>query len=57
MRLLFVEKTTSARPNAAGERPGARKLNAPANLDFESGDPGMKPADWIGSSGDQWSEL
>ena len=49
--LLFVEKTTSARPNATGERPKAQKLAAPANLDFESGDPGMKPADWIVSSG------
>src|SRR5262249_2419702 len=48
--LLFVEKTTSARPNAAGERPRAQKLAAPANLDFESGDPGMKPTDWMVSS-------
>ena len=49
--LLFVERTTSARPNPAGERPGVQKLAAPANLDFESGDLGMKPADWMGSSG------
>jgi hypothetical protein len=48
---LFVETTTSARPNPAGERPGARKLTAPANLGFETGDPGRKPADWIDSSG------
>ncbi len=49
--LLFIERTTSARPNAAGERPQVQKLAAPANLDFEGSDPGMKPADWIGSSG------
>jgi erythromycin esterase len=49
--LLFVEKTTTARANRAGERPKAQKLPAPANLDFESGDPGMTPADWIGPSG------
>jgi erythromycin esterase len=49
--LLFVEKTTSARPNATGERPRAQRLAAPANLDFESGDPGTTPADWMGVSG------
>ena len=49
--LLFVEKTTSARPNAAGGRPKVQKLAAPANLGFESGDPGTKPTDWTGSSG------
>jgi erythromycin esterase len=49
--LLFVEKTTSARPNAAGERPRAQKLAAPANMDFEGGDPGVKPPDWIVSPG------
>jgi erythromycin esterase len=49
--LLFVEKTTSARPNVAGERPRAQKLAAPANLDFESGHPGTTPADWMAPSG------
>ena len=32
--LLVVETTTSPRSNAAGERPGSRKLDAPSNLDF-----------------------
>ena len=38
----LCRETTSARPNPAGERPAVRKLAAPANLDFESGDPGKE---------------
>ena len=49
--LLFVEKTTSARPNPAGERPRAQKLAAPANLDFESGDWGRSRRTGWASSG------
>jgi erythromycin esterase len=49
--LLFVEKTTSARPNTAGERPRPQKLGAPTNLDFEAGDLGKTPADWRGTIG------
>jgi erythromycin esterase len=49
--LLFVEQTTSARPNAVGERLRAQKLAAPTNLGFKSADSGMRPADWMASSG------
>jgi erythromycin esterase len=49
--LLFVERTTSARPNRAGERPRVQKLPAPANLDFETGELRMKPQDWVGPTG------
>jgi erythromycin esterase len=49
--LLFVERTTSARPNPAGERPRVHRLATPANLDFESGELGMKPQDWAGPTG------
>ena len=46
--LLFVETTTTARPNnkpVAAAPP--QKLAAPANLDFEEGEPGKPPANWM----------
>jgi erythromycin esterase len=45
--LLFVEKTTAARLNKGGQRPGAPILSAPTNLDFESSEPGKAPAYWL----------
>jgi len=45
--LLFVEKTTSARPLERGQRPAPQILDAPANLDFESDEQGKPPADWV----------
>ena len=45
--LLFVEKTTAARLNEGGQRPGAPILSAPNNLDFESSEPGKPPAYWL----------
>jgi erythromycin esterase len=45
--ILFVEKTTAARPIAKSDSPGSRpKLSAPANTDFENGKVGEPPADW-----------
>lgn len=44
--LFFVEKTTSARPVEGGQRPPMRRLTAPTNLDFESGEVGILPVDW-----------
>ena len=45
--ILFVEKTTAARPLAKSDSPGSRpKLPAPANTDFENGKVGEPPADW-----------
>ena len=45
--LLFVEKTTSARSNEGGKRPATQKLASPTNLDFDSGEPGKPPLDWV----------
>ncbi len=45
--LLFVEKTSAARALASGRRPPYPKLATAANLDFESGEVGGVPADWI----------
>ena len=45
--LLFVEKTTAARLNEGGQRTGAPILATPSNLDFENGEPGKPPADWL----------
>jgi erythromycin esterase len=44
--LLFVEKTTAARPVVKDQRLPSQKLDAPANLDFESGETGKIPAEW-----------
>ena len=45
--ILFVEKTTAARPLAKSENPESRpKLSTPANADFENGKVGEPPADW-----------
>jgi erythromycin esterase len=45
--ILFVEKTTAARPLAKSDNPASRpKLPAPANTDFENGKVGDPPADW-----------
>jgi erythromycin esterase len=45
--ILFVEKTTSARPLAKSGYTGPQlKLSAPANTDFENGKVGEPPADW-----------
>jgi erythromycin esterase len=49
--ILFVEKTTAARPLAKSENPASRpKLPAPANTDFENGKVGEPPADWYFST-------
>lgn len=47
--LLFVEKTTPARPVDKDSRGPAPKLSAPANTDFEEGEIGKLPADWRAS--------
>jgi len=44
--LLFIESTTSARPNPGGRRVGRSLLDTPANLDFEDGVPGAPPKGW-----------
>jgi erythromycin esterase len=45
--ILFVDKTTAARPIAKSDSPASRpKLSAPANTDFENGKVGEPPADW-----------
>jgi erythromycin esterase len=45
--ILFVEKTTAARPLAKSDNSGpSQKLFAPANMDFENGNFGEPPADW-----------
>jgi len=44
--LLFVDKTTAARPNPGGTRTGRRYLTSPENLDFETGEPGPIPEKW-----------
>jgi erythromycin esterase len=45
--LLFVERTTAARPVSKDDGPGAQqKLSAPSNTDFEIGEVGKAPADW-----------
>lgn len=49
--VLFVETTASARPAEGGGRPGSKRLTAPANLDFEIGDVGKPPVDWIVPAG------
>jgi hypothetical protein len=45
--LFFVENTTASRLNNGGQRPAAPILSSPANLDFENGEPGKPPADWL----------
>ncbi|HYO46562.1 MAG TPA: erythromycin esterase family protein, partial [Gemmatimonadota bacterium] len=45
--LLFVESTTSARPNPGGRRVSRALLGAPVNLDFEDGELGEPPAGWF----------
>jgi erythromycin esterase len=46
--LLFVEKTSAARPNNKADSGGATlKLAAPANLDFEEGEAGKAPTGWL----------
>jgi erythromycin esterase len=45
--LLFVESTTSARPNPGGRRVGRALLGAPVNLDFEDSELGEPPAGWF----------
>jgi len=45
--LLFVEKTTATRLNEGGQRPVAPILATPSNLDFENGESGKPPADWL----------
>ena len=49
--LLFVEKTTAARPVDKTNSPGGPppKLSAPANTDFEEGEIGKVPTDWRSS--------
>jgi len=42
--LLFVEKTTAARPLCSREP--AQKLTAPSNTDFEQSEAGQPPAGW-----------
>jgi erythromycin esterase len=45
--LLFVEKTTAARPVVKSDSQGLwPKLPAPTNIDFESSEVGEPPADW-----------
>ncbi len=44
--LLFVERTTAARPLEGSRRRAEPVLAAPANLDFESGEPGKLPSSW-----------
>ena len=45
--LLFVEKTTAARPVSKDDGPGLQqKLSAPSNTDFESGEINKPPTDW-----------
>ncbi|MFQ6078797.1 MAG: erythromycin esterase family protein, partial [Thermodesulfobacteriota bacterium] len=48
--LLFVETTTAARDNPWVMTPPVQLLAAPANLDFEEGEPGKPPADWLAFS-------
>ncbi|HEY7543541.1 MAG TPA: erythromycin esterase family protein, partial [Blastocatellia bacterium] len=46
--LLFIEKTSSARPNDRGDaRQAAMKLDAPTNLDFEEVESGKSPTGWL----------
>jgi erythromycin esterase len=46
--LLFVEKTSAARPNNKRDaRDDMVKLAAPTNLDFEEGEVGKIPAGWM----------
>jgi len=48
--LLFVEKTTAAKPVDPLDSPGpSPKLSAPANTDFEEGEAGKLPSDWRAS--------
>ena len=44
--LLFVEKTTAARPVNKDDRGPQQRLSAPSNTDFEKGETGKPPADW-----------
>lgn len=45
--LLFVDRTTAARPVSKDDGPGQQqKLSAPANTDFEIGEFGKPPTDW-----------
>ncbi len=45
--MFFVEKTTAARLNKGGQRPGVQKLQIPSNLDFENSELGKSPVDWM----------
>ena len=45
--LFFVEKTTAAKLNEGGQRPGVQRLSIPSNLDFENSEPGKPPVDWM----------
>lgn len=55
--LLFVESTTSARPNPSGQRVGWILFETPSNLDFEDGEPGEPPPGWLtGSFAAPWTE-
>lgn len=45
--LLFVEKTTAARPVSKDDGPGPQqKLSAPSNTDFENSEADKPPTDW-----------
>jgi len=45
--LFFVNKTTAAKLNEGGQRPGVQRLSIPSNLDFENSEPGKQPVDWM----------
>lgn len=45
--LLFIDKTSAARPNRSGTRDVLKKLAHPTNLDFEVGEPGTTPSGWV----------
>jgi erythromycin esterase len=49
--LLFVRETSAARPNPSGRPTEPVRLAAPANLDFELGEPRQPPRDWLSPSG------
>ncbi|HME90432.1 MAG TPA: erythromycin esterase family protein, partial [Myxococcaceae bacterium] len=55
--LLFVDNTSSARPNGSGRRSTSpaggvqQKMQSPMNLDFEDSDIDGKPTGWIATTG------
>jgi erythromycin esterase len=49
--LLFVEETVPARSNLTGRLTGMGAPTYPANLDFETGQPGTWPLGWTGPRG------